>query len=156
MRKIFRSQAHAQCVEKRVVRDTRRKEIFEINHGSRQQVYRLPHDSSPRIQRAGGYACELLCIYSFPELLNTSRASTKERNAPIGECNQFFFFGFGTTKTNRDYSVTVLRNLDFDVSHIFVPLKGFRSKWTVFSRERPKLIHVARKRQYDQYDYSSM
>ena len=39
---------HAQCVEKSwgTRRETRRKEVFEINHlGSRQQVYVLPRDA---------------------------------------------------------------------------------------------------------------
>lgn len=46
---------HAQCVEKlRVARDTRRKEVSEINHGSRQQVYVLPHDTGSCTARLGG------------------------------------------------------------------------------------------------------
>lgn len=47
---------HAQCVEKssRGARCTRRKEVFEINHGSRQQVQVLPHDSGSCTARLGG------------------------------------------------------------------------------------------------------
>lgn len=80
---------HAQCVEERVARDTRRKEIFEINHGSRQQVYRLLHHFSSCIRRVMGDSSETIHMYMYMLFLNYQTCHVSPRKMSIRKYNHF-------------------------------------------------------------------
>lgn len=131
---------HAQCVEKRVARYTKRKEIFEINHGSRQQVYRLLHHLSSCIQRVVGDSSEIIhiyiyiCVHTFSELPNMSRIAEENAYQKV-----WSFFSRSMRTTRMDLSVITWKNLDFDVSCIFVSLRIFHTncKWK-YSHKRLK------------------